>query len=193
MATVKMIVVYGLGCNRFEHGVKERRIHLNRIRNVDVIDTVEVMCNTIDSKSMTYDIWKRLRNQELESTPFVRHVAMDVAATIERQQSVILLGHSYGGSVVSRVGMLLNDHGKYLQIGTFGSIFVPPPDESLDIRHYMYANDIAAVCHKRSASYENLIMLDPRYKRNPVFSHMDYDHLIDRVAMHGSLDALPSS
>jgi hypothetical protein len=191
----QMIVVYGLGCNRFESGVKQRRVYLNRIRNKDVIDTVDVMCNTTDSNSMTYDIWRRLKNQELEPTPFVEHVMTDVMAALSRQERVLLLGHSYGGSVVSRVGMFLNElcDVSDLRIGTFGSIFVPPIEttRSLDIRHYMYTNDIAAVCHKRSKSYENITFLDPRYKRNPVFSHMDYDHLIARVSRHGTFDSLP--
>lgn len=189
----RMIVVYGLGCNHFEKSVRARQVMLNRIRKKDLIADVEVMCNTTDSKSMTYDIWKRLRDKELEPTPFVEQVMTQVASKLAMDDQVLLLGHSYGGSVVSRVGMFLSEydheHLHNLQIATFGSIFVPPPEatRSLDIRHYMYENDIAILCHKRSTSYDNLIVLDPRYKRNSVLSHMDYDHLIEKVARHGDL------
>ena len=185
-----MLVVYGLGCNRFKDGVKERGVTLNRIRNKDAVHAVQVMCNTVDPSSMTYDIWKRLQDQELESTPFVRLVAEKVDAMVSRKEPVILLGHSYGGSVVSRVGMMLQD-AEFLRIGTFGSIFVPPPEAtgSLDIRHYLYTNDIAAVCHKehKIPKHNNVVLLQPRYPRNPVFSHMDYDHLISQVARTGTL------
>ncbi len=192
----KMVVVYGFGCNHFGRAVSARQIMLNQIRNKEAILDVEVMCNTIDSKSMTYDIWRRLKNKDLEPTPFVEHVMIDVASKLARGEHVLLVGHSYGGSVASRVAMFLSEY-EYdqvhnLQIGTFGSIFIPPPEAtgSIDIRHYVYANDIAMLCHKRSNSYENLILLDSRYKANPVYSHMDYDHWIARVAQSGSLDSI---
>ena len=191
-----MMVVYGFGCNHFEKGVRARQAMLNRIRKKDIIADVEVMCNTTDSRSMTYDIWRRLRNRDLEPTPFVEQVMTRVASKLANDEQVLLLGHSYGGSVVSRVGMFLSeydhDHMCNLQIATFGSIFVPPPEAtgSIDIRHYMYDNDIAILCHKRSKSYGNLTILDPRYKRNSILSHMDYDHLIEQVARQGSLASL---
>lgn len=190
----RIMIVYGLGCNRYTCGVRARHLHLNKIRNPDTVESVEVMCNTTDSKSMTYDIWRRLKNEDLGCTPFVEHVMTEVENKLSRDEPVILLGHSYGGSVVSRVGLLLKDTSKDLRIGTFGSIFVPPEDATgtLDIRHYMYRNDIAALCHKRSKSYKNLIFIDTPYKRNPIYSHMDYDRLIARVAETGTLRSLDS-
>lgn len=194
----KMVVVYGLGCNHFGRAMNARRVMLNQIRHTDKISNVDVMCNTIDSKSMTYDIWKRLKDKELEPTPFVEQVTIHVVSDLAQGEQILLVGHSYGGSVASRVGMFLSEYAhddqlRNLQIATFGSIFIPPPHAtgSIDIRHYMYANDIATLCHKRSKSFENLILLDNKYKRNPVYSHMDYDHWITHVAQHGTLDSLP--
>jgi hypothetical protein len=198
---VKMIVVYGYMCDRFQKDMRRRERNLKYYAHPD-IESVELLCNTNTSHSMTFDIWARLfwSGKLLEPTPFVVEVLKKVCKSLQEYDEVILLGHSYGGSVVARVGLFLHqycssrsiqhlDLRKRLRIMTFGSIFVPPPEilpKDIRMDHIMYKNDVAKFCHKLNKSKCTYVLwLQPRPGKNPLLSHLDYDRLILDIAKNG--------
>lgn len=194
--STRLIVVYGYGCDVFTNDVDKRHKELNSQRNMSRISAVDVFCNDTEPKSMTYDIWKTLvrRREILEPTPFVERVMAAVCDALSKSERVLLLGHSYGGSVVSRVAMFLAAHCPHrydfgnLQVATFGSIFIPPPSRvpGIAVKHFAFTNDIAKLCHKQSPTCSHVVMMPPRH-RNPVTSHMDYDDMILDIARTGSI------
>lgn len=201
----RLIVVYGFGCDTSYGELEQRHAQLRQNQNRSKVTYVDVMCNTHEPKSMTYDIWKRLVSGKklLEPTKFVVRVMDAVCQAIKRGEKVILAGHSYGGSVVARVAMFLGtDLGgmctsqtlnrrllSKLRVVTFGSIFIPPPDKTrgIKIEHYVYANDIAGLCHKQNRRCEFVKVIKPRPGLGPLQSHANYNHLITSIAQTGSI------
>lgn len=189
-----MIVVYGLLCNTDTKLLSTRHKELkNAARLYGSVDSVEVLCNGKQPRSMTYDIWKRLvqSGRLLEPTQFVLQVIAKVCRILSKGDNVILVGHSYGGSVAARVGLYLKDHCstaemKRLKIATLGSIFIPPPEvmQGINIRHYTYRNDVALAC-SRAVRCNHVTYLTPRY-RGPIKAHMDYQDAIVEMAQKGS-------
>lgn len=204
-ARTKMIVVYGYGCDRFYNRVVQHQRNLrNTSKNSPNIDDVETLCNRQEPHSMTYDIWKTLvsKNPKLEPTSFVLEVLHKVCEAFESHDKVILIGHSYGGSVVSRVAMLaakavhhpffpqkcMNFAPEKLRVVTFGSIFVPPPEmtHGIHVQHYTFRNDIAHLCHKQFGNCNYLTRMHQGPYQGPVGAHMNYNALIQRIARTGS-------
>ncbi len=105
----RMIVVYGFGCNKYPKEVEERHAQLLKNMNRSIVSDIDVMCNTTEPQSMTYDIWRRLfaSKRILEPTKFVMRVMDAVCQALRRGEEVILVGHSYGGSVASRIAMFI--------------------------------------------------------------------------------------
>lgn len=195
MQPTRMIVVYGYGCDKYVQDMDERRQNLNAGRHPSIA-SVDVMCNDTEPHSMTYDIWKTLLRKKklLEPTPFVKRIIGKVCQALRNGERVMLLGHSYGGSVVSRVALYLAQECPHadvdrLHIATFGSIFIPPPEHTngINIAHYAFTNDIARFCHKLPHTCPYVTMMEPRDKRGPIASHMNYDHMIMNIARSGTL------
>ena len=189
--TTRMIIVYGFTCDLTRKTLDRKRAELMQIRHKS-IDAVDVECNLEEPNSMTYDIWRRLvsSGKLLEPTSFVRKIMAKVCDALGRGERVVLVGHSYGGSVASRVGMFLKKFCpaadlSRLEILTLGSIFVPPPEttQGIRIKHVAYSNDVARVCSKAGCETE---LIPPR-KRDPVMSHLNYAHIIERVARTGRM------
>ena len=191
----RMIVVYGYGCDVFQKGIHQRREKLRNIKHPQ-FGSVDVFCNDKEPRSMTYDIWKTLVKHGilLDPTPFVRKIIDEVCQSLRRKEKVTLVGHSYGGSVVSRVAMYLKNHcsnvdTSLLRVVSYGSIFIPPTEmtHGISIKHVIYSNDIAKMCHKKSTKcpqQDNLHVLR-HTSWNPVAVHMNYDGMIENVAKTG--------
>jgi len=189
-----MIVVYGYFCDKFKASRKEREKELQLVRHYDV-SAVETYCNEEQPHSMTTNIVKSMIDKRglLETpTPFVLKIIRRVCAALHNNERILLVGHSYGGSVVTRVGLhlerrcgiLLKNRRllKNLKIITFGSILAPNLRRTvtnLDLTHYAYKYDIAKLCHDKSYACKTL---PPRKGKGPVGSHMNYNHLITNVA-----------
>ena len=75
-----------------------------------------------------------------------------------RDHIVVVLGYSYGGSVVSRIAELFTREFKYngranqipdLYMGTFGSIYIPESSRTaaVNLIHHLFDNDVALYCN----------------------------------------------
>jgi hypothetical protein len=88
---------------------------------------------------------------------FVKVVFSRIKELLGEEKRVILVGHSYGGSVVSRVAEIVNSEKdmslyKKLFCMTLGSIYIPKK-EKLDkihknVFHVMFYGDVAVKCNK---------------------------------------------
>ena len=75
-----------------------------------------------------------------------------------KTHNVVVMGFSYGGSVVSRLAELFTKDSLYkdtsripgLYMATFGSIYVPKvlKTHKVNVTHYLYERDIAIICNK---------------------------------------------
>jgi hypothetical protein len=188
-----MIVVYGYGCD-MAGAAKARRSALNQIRRERKKFTyIDVLCNEKRSKSMTANIARRLASppNSLRTTAYVNEVMDRVIASLLSGEKVTLVGYSYGGSVVSRVAIgLKNMFGKVpnLKAITLGSIYIPSPakTQGINISHYVYDNDIAGLCHKRSPKCSFVKFLKPKNGYNGLKSHLNYQKYIAAIAVTGS-------
>ncbi len=193
----KMFVVLGFGCDKFTANTQRLQKNLKEALNPGKFDLVEVLCNEKYPHSMTKNIVKRLLSEILTRTEFVEDIAKKVCQELSANHKVVLIGHSYGGSVVARVAMFIRDicrkknigsYLKNLHVATFGSIYVPPPENTvgINIKHFAYKNDIAKFCAKVCKRSSYMTLMEPRY-RDPTMSHMDYHHIMKDIARTGRL------
>ncbi len=104
---------------------------------------------------------------------FIVDLANQVKTNLLANQHVMVMGHSYGGSVAARVGELLNvstgvplDN---LEVVTFGSIYIPPSKHLENIRHmhFMFTNDVSlscAVSKTTAAKFKQSGIQDPAFE-----------------------------
>jgi alpha-beta hydrolase superfamily lysophospholipase len=160
--------------------------------NAGKVAHVDVFCNEQDPHSMTENIVRRLvaPKKPLPDTPFVQKVRAAVCAALRRGERVLLAGHSYGGSVATRVAESVDcAGGGTLEVATFGSIYVRSPraiQPGVRIRHYMYEKNIAAACHRRNVATCSFVNAIPT-TLNSVRAHMDYQAFVDEIARTGAI------
>lgn len=189
----RLIVVYGYTCDKTPKLMNSRTWSLRAIAgNGGKVAHVDIECNTEDPKNMTRNIVRRLflPKKPLPDTQFVRRVRASVCAALRRGERVILAGHSYGGSVVTRIAESVEcgDAGQ-LDVVTFGSIYMRSLraiQSGVRIRQYAYQKDIAAACHRRNITACSFVTPIPT-KRNPLQAHMEYQAFIDEIARTGSI------
>jgi Lipase (class 3) len=115
----------------------------------------------------------------------------------DKAARVLLVGHSYGGAVVSAVGYLLGPtYGDRIQVATFGSIYIPPSANGAKMVHYQFLGDVAKRVHGMREPTEastqpdrnNIIWLKPPQMGGGIFGskveweiHNSYQPLITRV------------
>lgn len=151
-----LIFVLGLGCS--ETNLTSIQMELQRFFRIQCV----VMCNK--------SIQKTLRNigktvcylPPSKKSAFVNEVFYEVINYANRDYNVIVVGHSYGGSVVSRVAELFTDRRitrKNVQMITTGSIYVPKPllTRSVNIRHIMFTNDVALRCNHLNPIHDTYV------------------------------------
>lgn len=147
-----MIQVVGLGCSVDKQQVDMFQAHLA----YDVGMPCRVYCNQSLIKTL-YDVSKTcIKFIPSKKNKFVQYVLNEVKQYIDRGYNVFLVGHSYGGSVVSRIAEILHREASQglsyihrLHIITLGSIYVSHPQrtQGVNISHYMFVNDVALKCN----------------------------------------------
>lgn len=186
----RVIVVYGLTCDRTPELINTRR-QLFRTIMGGTVAAVDVMCNTHDPKNMLRDIGRRVLKPKthLPDTAFVRRVRAAVCAALKAGERVILVGHSYGGSVAVRVGEHFDCDGvrtNRLDIVTYGSIYTRSGlPHGIRLHQFMYANDIAKACHRRAVGACDFVTTLPPTGKDGLRSHMAYDTHIEAIVRSG--------
>ena len=155
------------------------------------VAAVDVLCNTHDPKNMLRDIGRRVLHPKtrLPDTVFVRRVRAAVCAALKAGERVILVGHSYGGSVAVRVGEHFDCDGvrtDRLDIVTFGSIYMRSGlSNGIRLHQFSYANDIAKACHRRAVGACDFVTTLPPTGKDGLRSHMAYQSYIDDIVRSG--------
>lgn len=190
----RLIIVYGFLCDKHPQHMRNLQRQMENLqKNTKKFASVEVHCNTETPGSMTTNILARLfLKKDLEPTPFVKKIFGRVLTSLYNNEHVVLVGHSYGGSVVSRVAMELNHLQKLKNVKfdisalTFGSIYIPSPKytSGINIQHIAYDKNIAKLCSGVSPHVKNL---RHRKGKGPVAAHMNYHGHICQLAKSGTL------
>jgi pimeloyl-ACP methyl ester carboxylesterase len=141
--------VLGLGCSEVPQ--RTLRIVKSQLTKIYKIPC-EIICNN-SLKSTLKNIGKTVCYiPPSKKSKVVRDLYSNVIKNLKHGKKVIIFGHSYGGSVASRVAELLHDNQintSRILIVTFGSIYVPHPSKTLgvNIKHIMFENDVALKCN----------------------------------------------
>lgn len=101
-------------------------------------------CNTSTLKTVT-NISKQYCNYININDKFIQYILNVAIYFMDKGFTVHLIGHSYGGSVVSRVAEIIDsrDVQKTISCTTMGSTYVPFKElQTINLEHYMYYNDI---------------------------------------------------
>ena len=119
---------------------------------------VMVTCNPsimqqISNVSVTL-LWKK----PSKAKKYIEDLYDIVTHALKDNYYVLLTGHSYGGSVVSRICELLNRDTQFrtfekipnISAATFGSIYIPEKSRvsRVELMHYIISGDIVAKCNK---------------------------------------------
>lgn len=207
-----MIVVYGLTCDwkwNNAANISSKQAREQELRGIALksrnspVFAVHVRCNTENSKNMTRNILRRVMypKRPLPETRFTTIIREEVCRALKNGERVILVGHSYGGSVAVRVGENIARCGDgvgldRLEIATFGPIYMRSPrafPPEIHIRQYTYKKDIAGACHRRKLGACEFATVLPNTGKNPLEAHMDYGSYINRIARTGSVDIDPTT
>ena len=164
----------GLGCSETEDeyldSMKDFFAYESGIKNVIL------KCNKSFSSTF-YDILKSACGITLKTDPFVLQSIKEMTAELEKGGKVHVYGHSYGGSVVSRIAEYFNDIVKYntkLTFKTFGSIYIPEAKDvnKVDMHHYVFKDDICLRCLNKdriNKSNNMITWLDNKSPYKPTF------------------------
>lgn len=173
-----LVVVYGFLCNMSPARLQQ---HLENILKAahSSVTSVDVVCDNLTTR-VVKNIAKKTfsKNGALNTTAFVQSVQGLVRSRLRAGSRVLLMGHSYGGSVVARVfGTLTKREQHLVKAVTFGSIHVSP---NTQVHHVMYKYDIAWLCHARSPKCDTVHILPPETGQGPVRQHVSYaKHILD--------------
>jgi len=110
----------------------------------DKID-LKIICKSYHKAIFT--IGKRLIGKPPSNSQYLLNIQNNILNDLKIYDEVIVCGHSYGGSLISRIAKNLNKNGiKYnnLKMYTVGSIYIPQNElENINIIHFMNFSDIS--------------------------------------------------
>lgn len=140
---------------------------------------------------------------------FVQEVLDEIKDYMKQDVRIILIGHSYGGAVVSRVAEHLNKSIKKstnsdnkLQVATFGSIYISEKRKvkNINILNYMFTKDVVLKINGlRQPKQVNNINIDRNrvvwFNHNAKYTsrwdiHNDYTDMIYEVILTKNIDIL---
>lgn len=138
-----------------------------------------------ESYKTTYNIETRImRNTNLKSTILgiaktVCYMApslsdkfvLEVYDTVKKYRNlnykVLLIGHSYGGAIVSRVAEKYEKHpDPGVHMKTLGSIYIYKP-KHVNLKHYMFYGDVALKCNKLKKDAPGINWMRPMNYKTP--------------------------
>lgn len=130
-------------------------------------------CNSNIAGQIAVDALNVKLNRSVQTnTKFVKEVLKYTLSELRMLNAVVLHGHSYGGSVVSRVAMLIAaNHPEYLpyvQFITYGSLYTPLIDSRARIIHYMNPLDEFILSINKLQINDHAEMTKLRINTNPL-------------------------
>jgi hypothetical protein len=183
------IVIYGFGCksdpqhlekieNHLTKELKRNKIYLNSMTSIPI----DVMCDESEIVSVGSTIVATYcRIAPWKNDNFVKSVYEKVENYINDGFNIILIGHSYGGSVVARVAEMFHDiensnsdiKNPNIEIFTMGSIYIPQKEKvsKIKIKHYMYKFDVALKCNGISHDDKRITWMESNLKK-PKFTFL---------------------
>jgi len=195
----KGIVVYGLGC----HADSENLQFISNYLSSHTRIPIDVMCD----QSELLSVGSTIAATYCKITPwkwdkFVQSVYNNVKRSISEGFNVILIGHSYGGSVAARVAEIFNNSPEpepNVEIVTMGSIYIPKEDsvKNVKIKNFMYTYDVALKCNGLKENDNRVTWLDSKLPK-PKFSflgtveqwkvHVNYEDLIIKILKNQNIN-----
>ena len=159
---IHIIFVAGLGCQNEEEQESDKQF----IKGI-----VKPFLDDNEQNSFEYSCAKRLYRDQVVNVAktlvgakpstkreYIESLFQKISTLMSHGKTVIVLGFSYGGSVVSRLAKIFTRKNivqgqgfiPNLYMATFGSIYVPPTRETfkVNIVHYLLERDIALTCNK---------------------------------------------
>lgn len=154
---VAFFYLFGYGCTRQTDLQFKNILHsIIHIPN----DDINVLCNTNNSSGI-YNITKRIfgvkPSKRDEHVLFVMNL---IKQKIDSGYKIYLYGQSLGGLFASTIGQIIES--RYLSnlyIATFGSIYIIPKRENLNIKQYIAVGDVCV----RTNSIREPNINDPRF------------------------------
>ena len=147
-----LITIIGLGCDEkgatsFERYLKSIIDENDLNINSNVVECNVSLMQTLKVIAKTYCFMKPSLNDE-----FVKRIIAKIEPLLNESKHILLLGHSYGGSIAATVAKGFNNHknAHLLQVATFGSIYVATTKEvsNVKLKQYMAQGDVALKCAK---------------------------------------------
>lgn len=146
MPEVAVVFVLGLGC----HASTERWCRKTK----DMLATKDFtcICNRYLAATLSDLTSMCVFRKALSNTlPIVKHVVDVVRLKLEQGKVVNLMGHSYGGAVVSMAAAAIweIDPHAALEVNTYGSVYTPfvfpGGNETTKVHHMLFFNDKVAL------------------------------------------------
>jgi hypothetical protein len=145
------IFIPGLGCSAVGDDMHFEQ-YGRYLMNIYKYDQYHAICNS-DMRNQVKNVAKRIfRIKPSLKNDFIQNVFAILRTYLKSGYRLVIIGHSYGGSVVSRIAeILLADSSissaekSRVDMATFGSIYIPKIQMPREIRiaHYMDIHDIA--------------------------------------------------
>ena len=141
---IKYYYIPGLGCSK-----NTTEIYNNLFKNLFATTKdnmhLKIICKGYHKAIFT--IAKRLVGKPPSNSDYLLKIQNNILNDLKIYNEVIVCGHSYGGSLISRIAKNLNKNGeKYnnLKMYTVGSIYIPQKElENINIIHFMNFSDIS--------------------------------------------------
>lgn len=142
------LYIPGLGCHQMSDLEEYSREFMHRYN----YDEFHTLCNNNIHDTIRNIAMRIIRLRPSQKRDFIQQVYSIVIYYLQHSYRIIIIGHSYGGSVVSRIAELLsiddsisNALRNHVQMATFGSIYIPKPNRTVNthIFHFMDSNDIS--------------------------------------------------
>lgn len=145
-----IIYVLGLGCHK--NSILTNKMILDWISYHNRDTHTRLECNHSYASALKNVAKTVCYIPPSKSDNYVIKLQKIVEGYLYLNKKVMLLGHSYGGSVVARIAEYFNNKSgvKNLHVATFGSIYISNPKDikNVDMMQYMKINDVALKCNK---------------------------------------------
>lgn len=153
-----LMFVVGLGCTFDAAGMQNMKEQIEKKYRVQT----RIYCNQSLNNTMTQIGKNFLGRVPRMKDSFPQYIYAEIKRYLHQNYKVFVWGHSYGGSIVSRIAEFLSEHGlstPALQLFTFGSIYVPLPSQTsgVNIKHYMFYRDVALKVNKLNPERDTFV------------------------------------